>query len=79
MPKSMTAEVANLIVQALDRGLSRSQIAGVVGVSRRAITRISTNLRMHGQPKAPPSGLKQGRPIKMSEAQANVRVLNRGP
>ncbi|KAB8342762.1 hypothetical protein FH972_022360 [Carpinus fangiana] len=74
MPKSMTEDVANVIVRALQRGLSRSEIAGVVGVSRRAITRISTNLRLHGAPKAPPSGLKQGRPIKMTEAQAHAML-----
>jgi len=72
MPKTMTEDVSNVIVQALSRGLSRGQISGVVGVSKRAITRINTNMRKHGTPKAPPSGAKLGRPAKLTSAQAQV-------
>jgi len=72
MARGMSDDVSNVIVQALARGLSRGQISGVVGVSKRAITRINANLRKHGTPKAPPSGAKIGRPAKLSNAQADV-------
>ena len=72
MPKGMSDEVSGVIVKALANCLSRTQISGVGGVSKRAITRISTNLKKHGSPKAPPSGIKLGRPIKITKVQGQV-------
>lgn len=74
MTKGMADDVANVIIQAVSRGWSRGQISGVVGVSKRAITRLNTNMRKHGTPKAPPSGAKLGRPAKLTNAQAQVGV-----
>ena len=72
MPRGMSDDVSEVIKRALDRGMSRAQISGVVGVSKRAITRVSTNLKKHGTARPPPSGVKQGRPARMTRAQAEV-------
>ena len=72
MGRGMSDEVSNLVVQALNRGLPRNEISNVVGMSKRSITRVSTNLRKHGTPRAPPTGIKLGRPGKMNAAQAQV-------
>lgn len=72
MPRAMATEVENVIVQALSRGLSREQISGVVGVSARSVTRISSNMAKYGTPRPPPKGLKLGRPARVTRAQAEV-------
>lgn len=74
MPPSTDDNILKLISAALQRGESRSQISTSYQVSPRNITRISANLKKYGSPKAPPSGLKQGRPVKMTREQAEVRV-----
>lgn len=72
MGKAMSNDTNNIIVRALAQGHSRNDIAKMCGVSTRAVTRVSTNLKKHGTARPPPSGLKQGRPAKMTRRQADV-------
>lgn len=72
MPRGMSEDVSAVIVTALSKGLSRGQISTVVGVSKRAITRINTNLKKYGTARAPPTGVKLGRPARMSPRQAQA-------
>lgn len=67
MPKGVTDDVSNIIVGALSRGISADQISDVVGISKRSVTRISTNLSRYGTAKPPPSGAKRGRPLKVND------------
>lgn len=72
MPKGMSEEKSKIIVDALNRGMSRGHISGVCGISKRAITRINSNLKKHGTAKGPPTGAKLGRPVKLTKVQADV-------
>ena len=72
MGKAMSNDTSTIIVRALAQGHSRNDIAKMCGVSTRAVTRVSTNLKKHGMPRPPPSGLKQGRPAKLTRNQADV-------
>ncbi|KAI9728121.1 MAG: hypothetical protein M1828_004582 [Chrysothrix sp. TS-e1954] len=74
MGRGMSDEVSTIVVQALNRGLPRNEISNVVGMSKRSITRVSTNLKKHGSPRAPPTGIKLGRPGKMNTAQAQAML-----
>ena len=78
MARGMSEDVTTVVVQALNRGLSRNEISNVVGMSKRSITRVSTNLKKHGSPRPPPSGIKLGRPGKMTTVQAQVSVSHDG-
>lgn len=75
MPKIMSDEKSAIVVDALKRGMSRGEISGVCGISKRAITRIHTSLKKHGSAKPPPSGIKLGRPVKLTKVQADVRSM----
>ncbi|KAI9662713.1 MAG: hypothetical protein M1831_002756 [Alyxoria varia] len=68
----LSNEAAEVIAQALARGLSRTQISNVAGVSDRAVSRVKANLKKYGTPQAPNMGIKIGRPIMMSEEQAEA-------
>ena len=68
----LSDEAAEVIAQALARGLSRTQISNVVGVPDRSVSRVKANLKKYGTPQAPNTGNKIGRPVMMSEEQAEV-------
>lgn len=73
MPRNPEQDRSTVIAQALSRGMTTGQISGVMGISKRTVTRVSSNLKKYGTPKAPPSGAKQGRPAKVTRGQAEVR------
>ena len=75
MGRGMSDDVSALVVQALGKGLPRDEISSVVGMSKRSITRVSTNLKKHGSPRPPPTGIKLGRPGKLNATQAQVCII----